>query len=244
MSGGFLAARRREPEWMDRDDVDPRELRRSLTFIKRVNTFLGYTRATISHLQRFSGRWKRGERIEMIDLATGSGDVPRAILRWADRRAFDVRIAGIDRHTETVAAAREQGNDPRFTIVRGDALNVPFADGSFDYALSSMFLHHLSDEDAVTVLREMARLSRRGVIAADLLRHRRAYAWVRALTMFANPMVRHDAAVSVAQAFTRDEVLVLRERAGLGFTNYHRHFGHRFVLAGEKVAAASAKAHT
>jgi len=235
MSGGFLATRRREAEWMDRDDVDPRELRRSLSFIRRVNTLLGYTRATISHLERFSRRWKPGERIDIVDLATGSGDVPRAVLRWARRCGYDVRIVGVDRHAETVAAAREADEgDARITIVRGDALDVPLADGSFDYALCSMFLHHLSDDEAVTVLSEMGRLSRRGLIAADLLRHRRAYAWVRALTLFSNPIVRHDAAVSVAQAFTREEVLVLRERAGLGFAHYYRHFGHRFVLAGEK----------
>src|SRR5688500_13198461 len=235
MSGGFLATRRREAEWMDRDDVDPRELRRSLSFIRRVNTLLGYTRATISHLERFSRRWKPGERIDIVDLATGSGDVPRAVLRWARRCGYDVRIVGVDRHAETVAAAREADEgDARITIVRGDALDVPLADGSFDYALCSMFLHHLSDDEAVTVLSEMGRLSRRGLIAADLLRHRRAYAWVRALTLFSNPIVRHDAAVSVAQAFTREELLVLRERAGLGFAHYYRHFGHRFVLAGEK----------
>jgi len=231
---GFLRERRREAEWMDRDDVDPRLLRRSLAFIKRVNTLFGYTRATISHLERFSRRWKPGQRIEIIDLATGSGDVPRAVLRWAARRGFEVHVVGVDRHTETVAAAREEGDVPSFTIVQGDALRVPFADGSFDYALTSMFLHHLSDDEAAAVMREMGRLARRGVIVADLLRHRRAYAWIRALTIFANPIVRHDAAVSVAQAFTREEVLVLRERAGLGFTEYHRHFGHRFVLAGEK----------
>jgi hypothetical protein len=231
---GFLASRHREPEWMDRDDVDPRQLRRSLAFIRRINTLLGYTRATIFHLEQLSRRWRAGERIEIIDLATGSADVPRAILRWAHGR-FDVRIVGIDRHAATIAAAGEGIDDTRrLSLVQADALNVPFPDASFDYALTSMFLHHLSDDEAVGVLTEMGRLARRGVIAADLLRHRRAYAWVRALTLFANPIVRHDAAVSVAQAFTRDEVLVLRERAGLGYARYHRHFGHRFVLAGEK----------
>ena len=97
-----------------------------------------------------------------------------------------------------------------------------------------MFLHHLDDASAAAALREMARVSRRGVIAADLLRHRRAYAWITLFTLFASDMVRHDARASVAQAFTWDEVLALRERAGLTFAKYHRHFGHRFVLAGER----------
>ena len=226
---------------MDADGVDPRQLRRSLRFIRRVNALFGYTRATLSHLERFSAGWRPGERIELVDLATGSADVPLALVRWGERRGFDVRVVGVDRHEETVRAAREAtANEPRVRIVQGDALRLPFADGSFDYALCSMFLHHLSDVDAETVLRAMGSVARRGVIAADLLRHRRAYAWISLFTMAADPMVRHDARVSVRQAFSEPEVLALRERAGLGFAGYHRHFGHRFVLAGERATPPAA----
>ena len=49
-----LTTRRREPEWMDDDQVDADQLRRSLAFIRRVNRMLGYTRATISHTEQFS----------------------------------------------------------------------------------------------------------------------------------------------------------------------------------------------
>ena len=54
------------------------------------------------------------------------------------------------------------------------------------------------------------------------------------MTLFSRPMIRHDARVSVLQAFNTDEVKDLRTRAGLDFTQYYRHFAHRFVLAGEK----------
>jgi 2-polyprenyl-3-methyl-5-hydroxy-6-metoxy-1,4-benzoquinol methylase len=232
-----FAQRQREPEWMDEDGVDPAHLRRSLEFIRRINGLLGYTRATLSHLQRFSAGWKPGERIEIVDLATGSADVPLATVRWAQRGGFDVHVVGVDRHAKTVQAAREAtAHEPRIRIVQADALNLPFAAASFDYAVCSMFLHHLADEEAATVLRTMGEVARRGIIAADLLRHRRAYAWISMFTLFANPIVRHDARVSVRQAFSRGEVLALRERAGLGFAQYHHHFGHRFVLAGERAA--------
>ena len=89
-------------------------------------------------------------------------------------------------------------------------------------------------DEAVSVLQAMGRVARRGIIAADLLRHRRAYAWITLLTLGSNAMVRHDARVSVRQAFTRDEALRLRDAAGVAFAEYHRHFGHRFVLAGER----------
>ena len=73
-------------------------------------------------------------------------------------------------------------------IVQGDVFDLPFAAGSFDYALTAMFLHHLADGEVVAVLRTMGRLARRGVIVADLLRHYRAYAWVSLFTLFSTPM--------------------------------------------------------
>ena len=63
-----------------------------------------------------------------------------------------------------------------------------------------MFLHHLDDDAAAAVLREMDRVARRGIVAADLLRHRRAYAWVTLFTLLSGPMVKHDARASVALA--------------------------------------------
>ena len=222
---------------MDAPAADPAQLRRSLSFIRVVNRLLGYTRATLGHLERFSRTWPRGQTIRIVDLATGSADVPRAILRWADRHDWDVRIVGVDNHTVTANAAADEGApDPRLTIVQADVFNLPFADATFDYALCSMFLHHLDDDGAAAMLATMSRLARRGIICADLLRHRRAYAWITCFTVFANPMVRHDARVSVLQSFSEPEIMALRDRAGLTFASFFRHFGHRFVLAGEKRA--------
>lgn len=230
-----LTERRRESEWMDDPAADPADLARSLAYIRRVNALLGYTRATVGHLERFSRRWKPGETVRILDVATGSADVPRAILKWSRPRGFDVRIVAIDLQATTLRLAAEANDgDAHIRMVQADALRLPFADGGFDYALTSMFLHHLDDAAAAAVLCEMARVARRGIVAADLLRHRRAYAWVTLFTLLSGKMVKHDARASVAQAFTMQEILALRERAGVGFARYHRHFGHRFVLAGER----------
>ncbi|HEY8747154.1 MAG TPA: methyltransferase domain-containing protein [Tepidisphaeraceae bacterium] len=228
-----LANRHRTQEWMDAPDADPEQLRKSLSFIRQVNTLFRYTRTTLRHLERFSRGWQPGQTIRILDLATGSADVPHAILKWAHKRGFDVRIVGADLHARTLAEAGAE-HDPNLMLLRADALHLPFEDASFDYVITSMFLHHLDDSQIVAVLENMNRVASRGIIAADLLRRRRAYFWISIFTLFANPMVRHDARVSVAQALSRAEVLGIRDRAGIGFASYHVHFGHRFVLAGEK----------
>jgi ubiquinone/menaquinone biosynthesis C-methylase UbiE len=230
----FLRKRNRQPEWMDAIDADPAALSRSLAFIRWINSLLGYTRATISHLDRLSQDHKPGKIIKILDVATGSGDLPQAILRWAHQRGFDVKITAVDLHEATIFTASQLNADRRIQFIRADATRLPFADGEFDYVLTSMFLHHLEEQVAVTVLKEIDRVAAYGVIAADLLRSRRAYCWITLFTLFANPMVRHDARVSVAGAFTREELLALCNDAGFNYLKPHRHFGHRVVFSGVK----------
>lgn len=234
---GFLQQRLRTNEWIDRPDIDPRQLRKSLAYIRKINHYLRYTDVTLAQLESLAGNWKPGEVIRILDIATGSADIPRAILEWADRRKLNVRITGIDLHAQILKIAEEDGPDPRLTLLRGNAMQLPFADGCFDYAHTAMFLHHLDDDDVVRVLREMGRVSSRGVIVSDLLRRKRAYGWIKAFTFFSTPMVRHDGPASVAQAFTPEEVHALRDGAGLGYLRYAEHFAHRFTLTGEKPPA-------
>jgi ubiquinone/menaquinone biosynthesis C-methylase UbiE len=230
-----LDHRRRSEEFMDRPDIEPQFIQKSLRFIRTVNRMLGYTRATISHLDAFSRSWTPGEMITILDVATGSADIPLAISRWARRKNFDVQIVGLDRHALTAGQAYERSRgDSKISIIRGDALGLPFDSGSFDYAITNMFIHHLDEADVVQVMREMDRVARRGIIVADLIRDRRAYAWVSFFTLLANRRLRHDARVSVAQAFSESEMLHLRDQAKVGYTRYSRHFAHRFVLSGQK----------
>ncbi len=158
---------------MDDPAADAEQLRRSLGFLRRINTLFGYTRGTLRHLQRFSRRWRPGETIRILDIGTGSADIPRAILRWATESGFDVRVVGIDLHQGTAKNAAESGEDRRLQILRADALHLPFGDGAFDYAICSLFLHHLDTHDVATVLAGMGRVAERGIIACDLLRNRR-----------------------------------------------------------------------
>jgi ubiquinone/menaquinone biosynthesis C-methylase UbiE len=229
-----LAARHREPEWMDAPDADPVLLRSSLRFIRRINILLRYTQTTLRHLDRLTHDWSPGRRLTILDVATGSGDIPRAILRWAKRRYLAVQIVGIDLHEATLLTAAGANHRSEFSLARADATNLPFADGSFDIVLTNMFLHHLDEPVVLKVLAEMDRVTKQGIVIADLLRSRRAYLWISLFTAFSNPMVKHDARVSVSGAFNESELLSLCNRAGLKYCRASRHFGHRLVLAGRK----------
>jgi hypothetical protein len=233
------------PEHMDEPGASREDLDHALRFIRVINRRLGGAAALIAHLRAFSRSWPPSRPVTLIDVATGSADIPVLAVRWARSRGLDLRVTAIDAHPVTLDLAREhldQAPDVRdaITLVHADALRLVdrFGPASFDYAHAGMFLHHLSFEKALTVLRIMDRLARRGLVVNDLHRSRIAAAGIRLLTLTAPPHVRHDARVSVRAGFTRAEALDMAARLDLTWCRYRlRFFEQRFTLAGERPSA-------
>src|SRR5262249_44013416 len=149
------------PELLDGDEWSKAELRANLRDIRRVNRLGGGTAAIIDELTAL-GAWLPADRgVAVLDLATGSADIPLAVVRWAERRGRSVRVVASDVSEEILAMAREHaGAEPRVAFARYDARSVPLPNGAFDVVLCSLALHHFEPGEAVAVLREMHRLSR------------------------------------------------------------------------------------
>ena len=118
--------------------------------------------------------------------------------------------------------------------MRGNALELPFADSTFDYVMCSLFTHHFSDGQVVQILREMSRVAKRRIFVIDLHRHPVAYFFYTTVgkRVLHNRLLRHDGALSILRSFKRDELIELAQRAGLKDAWVERHFPFRLVLSG------------
>jgi demethylmenaquinone methyltransferase/2-methoxy-6-polyprenyl-1,4-benzoquinol methylase len=94
----------------------------------------------------------------VLDLCCGTGDMAFALQRKAGTSG--ARIIGLDfAHPMLERAQRKSnGNSPRW--IEADALNVPFADGSFELVTSAFGFRNLADYNAG--LREIVRVLRPG----------------------------------------------------------------------------------
>lgn len=236
----YLTTRTITPEWMDSSRISPADLTKEAAFIRTANARWGGNAAILGHLNRWSRSWRQAaigtpqRPVTFIDLATGSADIPLAITRWARANQFEVRITAVDRNPAMLAIAKQHiGDEPWITLLAADAHKLPFRKATFDYALASLFLHHLPDIEVMTVLKIMEDLSTRGLIWNDLSRHQLAHWVVKLITLRSTPVIRHDAMVSVAAGFTKKEVLAFRDRLDLSQLQYARHWAMRFTLAGE-----------
>ena len=139
-------------------------------------------------------------RRRLLDVAAGAGDVGAAVRRSAARRGVPLDVVALDRELQHLLLGRRWGDVERAVVARAEAL--PFADGSFDIALSTLFFHHLDWEGKAAVAAEMLRVCRRAALIVDLRRSRWAGAAVRVLfpLLGIGRLAREDGLVSIARA--------------------------------------------
>src|ERR1700737_498702 len=218
---------------MDRPQPVSPELESDLRNIRRLNCFFGSHRLAL----RFVKRWiVPGARMRMVDLATGSGDIPRLIVDHAREIGAKVEIDALDRQSATLEIARKLSADyPEISYVEANLLEWQPSD-RYDIVLCSLVLHHFSDEDAVRVLRRCGELSQRFVLVSDLRRGWLATIGVYLLTalVFREPMTRYDGRVSAARAFSFAELDDLAGRAGWrNFQHKKFHFARQAIWVEE-----------
>ncbi|MGD9711330.1 MAG: methyltransferase domain-containing protein [Thermomicrobiales bacterium] len=206
------------PELLDERDIDEQLLRRNLLDIRGVNRFFGGTSAILRNVPQIVVHLPVDQTIRILDLATGAADIPLAVSRWATSAGRRVSICASDVSPQILDVAREvAGQDAAIAFSIEDARAVGMPDRSFDVVLTSLSLHHFSRQDAVSVLREMDRLSTAGFIVNDLRRSRFAFlaTWVASRIATKNPLTRHDAPLSVRRSFTPAELAGLLHEAGV-----------------------------
>ncbi|HEY5753024.1 MAG TPA: methyltransferase domain-containing protein [Chthoniobacterales bacterium] len=217
------------PERMDIVEAVTPELESDLANLEKLNRFFGAYHLIAWHLHRFL---KPGKTYRLLDLCTGSGDIPRFIIGWARRRNIALHIDAVDflQPTLTIARARSE-RFPEIRFLRADARSFSAAD-PYDGVLCSLALHHFSETAAVAVLQNMRRLAKNFVLVADLERNwlTTAGVWFITATVFRQPMTVHDARLSARRAFSFREFRELATIAGWQNVEHRRFlFGRQAI---------------
>jgi ubiquinone/menaquinone biosynthesis C-methylase UbiE len=216
---GILARMQREfseshPELMDLPNQDESALRSDLENIARLNRTFGGRRAVETIFHKLADKTRK---LVLIDLASGYGDHGRNLIRRAKDHKGEVTVMAVDVQFQTLQIARRATPaGQKMFFVQADARQLPFRNAGADLVFCSLALHHFAEKDALTVLQEMARVGRHGAACVDLARSRLAVFCIWLLTTFIirDPMVRHDARLSVRRAFSNAEMKSLAHRAG------------------------------
>lgn len=227
-----LAIRNRQPELMDRPDLEPDRFIGSLVGLQRINRVTDSARILWPDLRAAAQR-NPGRRLRVLDIACGGGDTVLALWRRGRHAAVPIELRGCDVNPLAVWHAQECAKSARadvdFFVL--DAVNDELPD-EYDVIICSLFLHHLPEQQAVAFLRRAAAAARDRLVLQDLTRSQAGYLLAKygVLLLLCNDVCRVDGPRSVEGAFTPDEAETLMRSAGLDGGTVERKFPFRFLL--------------
>jgi ubiquinone/menaquinone biosynthesis C-methylase UbiE len=226
---GIFMQRRREPELMDEPDVDPREHRAALAALRRSNRLLGVDARLVDVVAALTPT--RGARL--LELGSGGGGLSAALSARFCQTHRELGLIALDRSPFAISDARNHiGTEQTTDFVIGNALELPFADGTVDIVICSLLLHHFDPDQATLLLQEATRVASHAVVVCDL--DRSALSWM--LTWFFTRMTSRsrlfhvDGPRSVRAAYRPAEALRLAARAGMAQVTVRRVFPFRWTM--------------
>jgi ubiquinone/menaquinone biosynthesis C-methylase UbiE len=219
-------------ELLDGPLDDRAALESNLRDLRRINRLTGGATLSVRAVRELTAGGG-----SVLDVGTGSADIPVLLLADARRRGVELEVTATDSRQEVLDAALAVrpalGRVGGLALALADGRGLPWPDGAFDAAHSSMVIHHLEPDEAVAFLRELRRVSRRGIVVNDLARGRLNWvgAWLMTHTVAIGRYTRHDGPLSVRRAYTRREMEGLLREAGLAPSARFVGFaGHRYSI--------------
>ncbi|HYM59629.1 MAG TPA: methyltransferase domain-containing protein [Thermoanaerobaculia bacterium] len=222
----FTLRRIDAPELLDEGDVPPADVERSLRDIRWINRWLGGIALYRRLVRRVAPDRRRP--LTLLDVGTGTSDLLESVRDYQTL----VRV-GVDIKIEHLLYLR---NGSLVHRVVGDALRLPFRDGSADVVTSSHFFHHFSPEANAGILRDSLRVARHAVVVNDTVRHHTPLLTVRLLSLLRvfGRITRYDAPASVLRGYTVAEALAVAEHVGAARSEVINVFPYRFAIVLKK----------
>jgi 2-polyprenyl-3-methyl-5-hydroxy-6-metoxy-1,4-benzoquinol methylase len=207
--------RSEQEEIMDDLSAPEPELRQNLRELEVVNKYLGGYSVILKALNSLN---LKATEWSVMDLGSGGGDTLRAIAGWMQKKHLTGQLTGIDWNPVMTSYAIEQSAYyPAIAYRTMDIFDEALKAVPAEVVTCSLFCHHFPHERLVQLVKRMKELAGHSVIINDLHRHWFAYYAIKLLTsLFSKTyIVKHDAAVSVARAFTRSDWELVMADAGI-----------------------------
>jgi ubiquinone/menaquinone biosynthesis C-methylase UbiE len=186
------------PELLDTDAGTPDEIKASLADLRMINRYFGGTRV-MRWLVEYVAKATGARDLSLLDVAAGSGDIVASVKRDLDLHGIQLRTVLLDQ------SAAHMPHETRGVV--GNALALPFRDGSFDLVSCSLFAHHLEPNEFLMFVNEALRVCRRAVLINDLRRGVMHLATFYAgMPLYRSRLTRHDGVASVRRAYTPAEM--------------------------------------
>ncbi|MFM9838134.1 MAG: methyltransferase domain-containing protein [Cyclobacteriaceae bacterium] len=205
-------------EIMDDLDCQGEVVDQTLRELDFINHWLGGNAVTLNGLHSLWKRITKNQKISIVDLGCGSGEMLRLIAKLASKEGRQVDLIGMDANQNITSYAQKHSTG--FENIQIEATNIfsdEFRKRKFDIVLGTLFLHHFTEDELIGIFSSLKNQANHGIIINDIHRHPLAYYSIKFLTrLFSkSAMVKFDAPLSVLRAFKKEELKKILQKAGI-----------------------------
>ena len=223
---------------MDNLNLASDDLKKNLDELEFINTTLGGYKVLTSALTTLYKENKLSKKTSLADIGSGGGDTLRQIAKWFEKKNIEADLVGIDANDFMIHYAQNKSHN--FPQISYKKLNVFDIDSKnenrYHWATMSLFCHHFTDEELISIFKNIYKLTSEGFIINDLHRNPIAYYSIYFLTRLFNGsyLVKNDAPLSVLRAFKKQELIKLLEQAGIKKYRIKWQWAFRYQVIVEK----------
>lgn len=211
-----------EVEIMDTFSGTVSELKTILQDINRVNKLLGGYSITLSAVVEMI-RLGCKESYTILDVGCAEGTMLRKLADEARKHNIKVKLIGVDFNEQALQLAQQySSNYPEISYVNTDILKTDFSNSDIDVVMSTLTLHHFTDDGIIKFVNRFVEIAKLGVVINDLERSPVAYSLFKAFSFFfiKTDIAKKDGLLSIRRAFKEEEL---------------KHFASRVTNASHKI---------
>jgi ubiquinone/menaquinone biosynthesis C-methylase UbiE len=219
-----------QKEILDQDEIPFEDIKQNMKELDLINQKLGGHAITIDGLKQLAPA-KTNSTITIAEIGCGGGDNLEAINNYCNKIHQPSAFIGIDIKQSCIDYAKQQHPLMNTEWIVSDYSKVLFANKP-DIIFSSLFCHHFTNEELVSMLRWMKANATLGFFINDLHRHPIAWILIKWITtLFSKSyLVKNDAPVSVTRGFTKKEWQQLLAEAGIENYSIQWKWAFRFLI--------------
>jgi SAM-dependent methyltransferase len=219
-------------ELLDRTDIPFADIRQNMIELDIINSKLGGHAISIQGLKQLLASKGFVDRVlHIVEIGCGGGDNLRVLKDWLERNNYKARFTGLDINKECIAFAQERNQNEGIQFLHADYKAVPFHVKP-DVIFASLFCHHFTDEELVSMMRWTHDNSAIGFFINDLHRHPLAYYSIGLFTRAFSKsyLVKNDAPLSVLRGFVKRDWQRIFGAANLGTFNIQWKWAFRWLI--------------
>lgn len=197
-----------EKEIMDDFNLEGKALRKNLDILSGINRWLGGNHVSLNGIEKLIKGLPKSKELVIVDLGCGNGDMLRRVASLGRKKGYTFKLIGIDANKDSIAYAKLLSlSDANISFLQMNIFSEAFKELEYDIALSTLFLHHLSDEEILDQLNLLKKQARVGIVVNDLHRNKLAYFLFNLISFFINnKIIRNDGLVSIQRGFKKNEL--------------------------------------